>query len=65
MAEVRVDQEFDSLVEYNCLPNLALLGKKLGKQMAAVSQAVKAMNKEQISRFMREGQVELEGHVLN
>ena len=65
VAEVRVDQEFDSLVEYNCLPNLALLGKKLGKQMAAVSQAVKAMNKEQISRFMREGQVELEGHVLN
>lgn len=64
VAEVIVDQAFDSYVQYTCLPNLSVLGKKLGKDMGKVSKAVKAMTKDQIERFLSEKSVTLEGHVL-
>jgi len=41
-------------------PNRALLGPQLGKDLNLVAEALKSYNMEQVSKFMAEGQVEIE-----
>lgn len=45
-------------------PDYASLGKRLGKGMAKVGKAVKAMTTQQILDFEAQGRIELEGESL-
>ena len=49
----------------NVICVLQALGKRLGKSMAAVGNAVKQMNAEQIAEFESKGSISLAGEVLN
>ena len=41
-----------------------MLGKRLGKAMKSVGEAVKALSREQIAAFERDGRLSVQGHEL-
>lgn len=65
MAKIDCNSEISSYVQYSCLPNLARLGKRLGKQMASVKAKINALNKEQISDFLAHKKIVIEGFELD
>lgn len=52
VAAVTIETDFDQYVKYTCLPNLAILGKKLGKDLGKVKKAILALDKAQIEAFL-------------
>lgn len=46
VAEANVSSDLDKYIEYTCLPNLQILGKKLGKQMASVKKEINELTPE-------------------
>lgn len=54
---VNFSNEEDKWVSYTALPNLKVLGKKLGAKMGQVTQAIKAMKSAEIAAFEAKGSV--------
>lgn len=49
----------------NAVCSLSVLGKRLGKSMAVVAKAVKALSTADILNFEKEGSILIEGHLLS
>lgn len=45
-------------------PNWSTLGKRLGKALASVTKAIKALSEAELSAYERDGKVVLDGHEL-
>jgi isoleucyl-tRNA synthetase len=46
-------------------PNFQALGRRLGKDMGAVTVAIKALSHDQIQRFQKEGSLTVAGHTFS
>ncbi|MBP44589.1 MAG: isoleucine--tRNA ligase [Deltaproteobacteria bacterium] len=57
---VEISRDEKDLVQLSAKANFKLLGRRMGKKMKAVSQAIAAMNPEQIRLYQQQGNVELE-----
>jgi hypothetical protein len=62
--DVTMSTEWEKLCSLKVLPNWKDLGKRLGKQMKDVANAVNNLTFAQISDFMKSGSIELCGFVL-
>jgi len=54
-----------TLLSYLASPNFPVLGKRLGKQMKAVTLSIKELSHEQLKDFLKSGSIDLHGHTLS
>jgi isoleucyl-tRNA synthetase len=65
LRSLTVTSEEGDRVVRAAVPDNALLGKRLGKELRAVSAAIKELSDEQLRTYEREGSLEVCGHVLS
>jgi Isoleucyl-tRNA synthetase len=56
---VEISRDEKDLVELSAKANFKLLGRRMGKKMKSVSQAIAAMSPEQIRDYLQQGSIEL------
>ena len=57
---VEISRDEKDLVELSAKANFKLLGRRMGKKMKSVSQAIAAMSPDQIRDYLQQGSIELE-----